>query len=119
MKKMIVLIGIIMSVTTVSAGEIVKMPLLDYSPTDGMDYVFNIKTTKFDKVILDCQSFITGMDFSNKEVLKSHVPLDMFMCEDLVKYLEDSKTNGEPVCIGLDDGNKELYFTRETGDDCN
>ncbi len=118
MKKMIVLIGLLMSVTTVaSAGEIIKMPMQDYVATPDMDYVYEIKTTKFDKVLLDCQSFITGMSFSNNGVQKSTVYLDMFMCEDLVQYLSESKKNGDPVCIGLDDEAQEIYITRET-DEC-
>lgn len=118
MKKVIVLIGLIMSVSTaLSAGEIIKMPMQDYIATPDMDYVYEIKTTKFDKVLLDCQSFITGMSFSNAGVQKSNVYLDMFMCEELVQFLSESKKNGEPVCLGLDDEASELYITRET-DEC-
>lgn len=118
MKKMIVLIGLMMTVTTIAtAGEIIKMPMQDYVATPDMDYIYEIKTTKFDKVILDCQSFITGISFSNKGEQKSNVYLDMFMCEELVTYLSESKRDGLPVCIGLDDEAQELYITRET-DEC-
>lgn len=115
---MIVLIGLLMSVTSVAtAGELIKMPMQDYFATPEMDYVYEIKTTKFDKVILDCQSFITGISFSNNGELKSNVYLDMFMCEDLVQFLAESKKNEEPVCIGLDDEAQEIYISRET-DEC-
>jgi hypothetical protein len=117
MKKMIVFVGLLLSVSTTMAGEVNKMPMQDLVKTENMDYVFEIKTTKFDKVILDCQSFITGMSFSNKGVEESNVYLDMFMCEDMVNFLTESKTNNEPVCIGLDSENKELTITRET-DEC-
>ena len=119
MKKMIVLIGLIMSVASLAqAGELVKMPVQDFSATSEMDYTYEIKTTKFDKVMLDCQSFITGITFSNEGVMKSNVYLDMFMCEDLVTYLGESKRDNLPVCIGLDDENHELIITREEGDEC-
>lgn len=107
-----------MSITTVaSAGELIKMPMQDYYATPDMDYVYEIKTTKFDKVLLDCQSFITGMSFSDNGVQKSNVYLDMFMCEELVLYLSESKRDNLPVCIGLDDEAQEIYITRET-DEC-
>ena len=118
MKKMIVLIGLFMSLSA-SASDIVKMPVLDFAPTEGMDYIYEIKTTKFDNVLLDCQSFVTGMTFSDKGELKSDIYLDMFMCEDLVQYLVESKKENLPVCIGLDSENEELYITRETGEECN
>ncbi len=117
MKKVIVLIGLFMSLNSF-AGEIVKMPMQDFSATSEMDYIYKIKTTKFDDVTLDCQSFITGMSFSNSGQLKSNVYLDMWMCEDMITYLSESKRDNLPVCIGLDDENHELYLTRETGDDC-
>lgn len=116
MKKMIVLIGLLMSVSAF-ADDIIKMPMQDFTPTEGMDYVYEIKTTKFDKVLLDCQSFITGMSFSDKGQLKSNVYLDMFMCEEMVQYMIQSKKENLPVCIGLDAEYQELYITRET-DEC-
>ncbi len=82
----------------------------------NMDYVFEVKTNKFDKVILDCQSFITGMNFSNGGVLDSDIYLDMFQCEEMVNFLQDSKKDNLPVCIGLDRDNQELIITREV--DC-
>jgi hypothetical protein len=119
MKKMIVLIGIILSVTTnARAGDIVKMPMESYTPVAGFDYIFKVKTTKFDKVILDCQSFITGIDFSNGGILKSHVPLDMFSCEDMVSFLNESKANNQAVCMGLDIENSLLYMSHDAGDEC-
>ena len=115
---MIVLVGLLMSVSTVaSAGEIIKMPMQDYFATPEMDYVYEIKTNKFDKVLLDCQSFITGISFHNNGVQKSNVYLDMFMCEELIQYLSESKRDNLPVCIGLDDEAQEIYITRET-DEC-
>lgn len=118
MKKMIIMIGLLMSFGAF-AGDIVRMPMQDFAPTGGMDFVFEIKTTKFDNVVLDCQSFITGMSFADKGELKASVYLDMFMCEELVQYLSDSKRNNLPVCIGVDAEYNELYITREEGDECN
>lgn len=118
MKKMIILVGFLMSAAaSVSAGELNKMPVLDFTPTVGMDYIYEIKTTKFDQVILDCQSYITGINFSSGGEVKSNIYLDMLMCEEMVQYLSDSKRDNLPVCIGLDSEYGELYITRET-DEC-
>lgn len=117
MKKMISMIGLLVSMTVVAkAGELIKMPMQDLVSTD-MDYVFEVKTNKFDKVILDCQSFITGMSFSNGGVMKSDVYLDMFMCEEMVTFFQESKRDNLPVCIGLDDEYQQLVITREV-DEC-
>lgn len=117
MKKMIVLVGLMMSMTTVSAAELIKMPVLDLLPTDFGNSI-EIKTTKFDKVILDCQSLVGGMSFSSNDELASNVILDMFQCDETMKYLYESRQENLPVCIGLDTELSELYITRETGDDC-
>lgn len=117
MKKMISMIGLLMSMTVVAtAGELIKMPMQDLVSTD-MDYVFEVKTNKFDKVVLDCQSFITGMSFANGGVEKNNVYLDMFMCEEMVNFLQESKRDQLPVCIGLDTDYNELVISRET-DEC-
>ena len=113
MKKMISMIGLLMSMTVVAeASELIKMPMQDLISTD-MDYVFEVKTNKFDKVVLDCQSFITGMSFSNGGVMKSDIYLDMFMCEEMVTFLQESKRDNLPVCIGLDVEYNELMISRE------
>ena len=117
MNKLIIMIGLLVTLTSVAkADEFIKMPMQDLIVTD-MDYIYEIKTTKFDKVILDCQSFITGMNFSNGGVEKSNVYLNMFECEEMVTFLLDSKANSEPVCLGLDTEFKQLMITRET-DEC-
>ena len=116
MKKMIVLVGLILSVTTVSASELIKMPVLELLPTE-LDHAVEIKTTKFEQVILDCQSLISGMTFSEKGEIVNDVKLDMFMCEQVMNFLLESRRDSLPVCIGLNADRKELVFTRET-DEC-
>ena len=58
------------------------------------------------------------MSFSNAGVLNSNIYIDMFMCEEMVNFLSESKKENLPVCIGLDDDNQELQITRDEGDDC-
>ncbi len=118
MKNVISMIGLLVSLTVVaSAGEVQKMSMLDFLSTD-MDYVFEVKTTKFDKVILDCQSFITGMSFSNGGVEKSNIFLDIYECGEVMTYLEESKRDNLPVCLGLDSKNSEIMISRDDVDTC-
>jgi hypothetical protein len=88
------------------------MPVQDYVPTD-MDFIFEVKTNKFEKVILDCQSFITGMDFFEDGKVKYNVYLDMFQCEEMHNFLADSKRDNLPVCIGLDGEGSSLMISRD------
>lgn len=118
MKKMIVLIGLLMSVSAFS-GEIVRMPMLDFLQTQEMDGVFEIKTTKFDKVLLDCQSLRMGLSFSNEGVMTSDVYLNEGMCYELYDFFYMSKEEKLPVCIGLDSEYQEIYISRDEGEDCN
>jgi hypothetical protein len=119
MKKAMVLVGLMIAFTQISsASEVLKMPVRDFINFEKMDYVFEIKTTKFDQVVLDCQSFITGMSFSNNGQLKSNVYLDMFACEDVVDFLTESKEVNRPVCLGLNPMKNELTFSVESEEKC-
>ena len=119
MKRMIILVGIIMSLSLSSwAEDIIRMPVIDFNTADGWDYVFDIKTNKFDSVTLDCQSLANSMTFSNNGIVKNRVPFDMFTCEQMVSFLEQSKREDLPVCMSLDANNKELMISRETAEEC-
>lgn len=117
MKKMIVMVGFLMATTAVHADDVVKMPLLDLVRTD-MDAVFEVKTTKFDKVLLDCQSLRMGISFSNGGVVKSDIYLNEEMCNEVWSFFDESLKENLPVCIGLDSEYDDLYLTRDEGEDC-
>jgi hypothetical protein len=114
MKKMIVLIGLFASMAALSS-EIIKMPMQDFFVTD-MDAVFEYKTPKFDKVLLDCQSLRMGMSFSKDGVMVSDIYLNERMCSEMFDFFYESKQEKLPVCVGLDTDNNELLITRETED---
>lgn len=119
MKKAMLLVGLMAALSSqVFASEIIRMPVKDFVVDEQMDFVFELKTTKFDQVILDCQSFITGMNFYNGGHLKNSVYLDMFACEDVVDFLSKSKELNRPVCMGLNPMKNELTFTQESIEKC-
>ncbi len=102
--------------SSVNAGEIVKTPVLDILPTE-LEYAIEIKTTKFDKVILDCQSLRMGMSFQNKNEMYADIYLNESMCSEVMEFIFLSYQDNLPVCLGVEKESQELYISRET-DDC-
>jgi hypothetical protein len=102
MKKLIVLLGLSLAFG-IKAETFEKTLMEDYTPVANMDFAFEIKTARYEKVILDCQSFITGINFyKNKKVIHS-IYLDAYGdCQNMHDYLNESKQNKEPVCLELD-----------------
>lgn len=101
-----------------AADDIVRMPILDVESTEGMEYSFELKTPKFDSVVLDCQSFITGITFNQKDEMVANIYLDMFVCQDMVNYLQESKREKRPVCFELNKTTNKLTVSEEPEDKC-
>lgn len=57
MKKLLALTVLLSSFGAIASVE--RVLILDYVGTDS-ERMFEVKTNKYDKVILDCQSFIQG-----------------------------------------------------------
>lgn len=89
----------------------------DFISTDR-DYVYEIKTEKFDKAILDCSSFITGLVFYNKDKEIYNFYLDGNECQDMYNFLFDSKIFKKPVCFEIEKEQKLLTISRANKTDC-
>lgn len=111
---MIVLIGLMMSINT-EAGEFVKTPVQDFVQTD-MEFIFEIKTAKFEKITLDCQSFFNGMNFYEKGEVKTNIHLSSGLCNEMYDFFATAKVEKTPVCIGLDSEAAEVLLTYEMED---
>ncbi len=116
MKKMIILVGFIMSFT--ASADTIFTPMLDFKANEEMGHIFDIKTTKFKSVTLDCQSFITGIIFEEKNGLKHSFYLDMFQCDEAYKFFSEAKSGSIPVCLGVDTDNNELIITNDEEKNC-
>ncbi|NOT79666.1 MAG: hypothetical protein HOP07_11800 [Bacteriovoracaceae bacterium] len=118
MKKLILSIGLTFGVllSEARASDIVYMQMQDIITTD-MEYVFEVKTSKFDKVMVDCQSLIKGINFSNNGNLENDIYLEEDFCVGMIDFFLESKQQDLPVCLGLDQKRNELTITRDT--DCN
>lgn len=116
MKKLTVLIALLaVNVASAAPEALLRMPVLDFIDTDR-DYVYEIKTSAFDKVELDCQSFITGMSFIQSDEVKNNVYIDAYECEGMVNFFKQSKADGVPVCLELDTDQNALMISE--GEDC-
>lgn len=91
--------------TTLKAESLEKTLMKDYVKTK-MDYMFEIKTNKYEKVILDCQSFIQGLSFYNNKKVAHFFYLEPQDCQDLHLSLKDSKENKVPVCFEISEDTK-------------
>lgn len=98
MKNLVLLTFLLFSFTTNAATERVLMT--DYVGTD-MDRMFEVKTNKFDKGILDCQSFIQGLTFYKDSQVVHSFYIDSFECEGLHDYLQSAKDNKVDICFEL------------------
>jgi hypothetical protein len=116
MKKMIILVGFLMSFG-LKAETYERTVVENYSPVQNMDYSFEIKSNKFDKVILDCQSFITGMSFYNDKKLVHGIYLDAYSdCPNMHNFITESIADHQPVCLEIELESNTLTVSNES--DC-
>jgi hypothetical protein len=101
MKKLMVLVGIMVSFTL--KAELVERALMeDYVPVADRDFAFEVKTKKFDKVILDCGGFVGWMTFYRSEKIVHNVYMDTYSdCPNMHDFLNGSKQDKKPVCLSV------------------
>lgn len=117
MKKLIVLVGLVMS-SQIAHAETILTPMIDFVPNEEMGFFFEIKTTKFKNVTLDCQSFITGINFEEESGATHNFYLDMFQCEEAYNFFSSAKRDNTPVCIGVDKDQNEMFVTNDEAEFC-
>lgn len=116
MKKVIILVGIIYA-SLLRAETFEKTLMEDYTPVPNMDYAFEIKTARYQKVVLDCQSFVTGMTFYNNDKLVHSIYLDAYGdCQNMHNFLINSLKNKKPVCLELAVESNSLTVSNEAAD---
>jgi hypothetical protein len=114
MRKLILLLGFSVAMSA-KAEMIARMPVIDYVKTD-FDYMYEIKTDKYQKIILDCQGFIMGMNFYSVNQLERKIVMDEELCQEVNSYLGDAKKNGDPVCMELNTEDNSIVFSGKTTD---
>ena len=113
MKKMIVLVGFL-SAFGLKAETFERTLVDDYTPVPNMDYSFEIKSDKFDKIILDCQSFITGINFYNDNKFVRGIYLDAYSdCPNMHQFITESISAKKPVCLEVEIESNSLTVSNE------
>ena len=83
----------------------------------GMDFAFEVKTNTFQKVILDCQSFVTGMNFYNDKKLVHSIYLDAYGdCQNMYTFISDSLKEKKAVCLQIEGSTNSMTVSNEAGD---
>ncbi len=116
MKKMIVLVGFILSFT--ASADTILSPMLDFNAREGWEQIFEIKTAKFKSVTMDCQSLFHGIELVEMNGKKHDFSLDMFQCEAAWIFFSEAKRDSVPVCLGVDTESNELLVNNDEAKDC-
>lgn len=114
MKKLIVLVGLSLAFT-LQAETLERTLMQDYRPVANMDFAFEIKTSFYTKIILDCQSFVTGMTFYKDKKVAHSIYLDAYGdCQNMHNYLQDSFTKKIPVCLEIETESNQLTVSHDS-----
>jgi hypothetical protein len=118
MKKLIILVGLTFTFT-LKAETYQRMPIMGLVPVKNMYASFKIFTPKYDKIILDCQSFINGMTFfHHKKIVREIKMVNYTDCGDVHDFIEQSKINKEPVCLEIEEESNTLNLSNSAASDC-
>ncbi len=102
MKKAIVLVGILFTFT-LKAETVERALMKDYIPVSDRDYAYEVKTDKFEKVILDCGGFAGWMTFYRDSKVVHNIYMDTYTdCPRMHDFLNGSKENKLPVCLQVE-----------------
>ena len=118
MKKMIILVGLL-SAFTIKAEDYARTPATELIPLENTYAMFEVKTPKFEKVILDCQSFINGMSFYNDQKKVYDIRMvDYETCKNVYDFISQSKSDKLDVCIEIDGEENSVNLSNESSADC-
>jgi hypothetical protein len=118
MKKMIILIGLVFTFSA-TAGSIQRMTVTDMAPVEDMYASFEIVTPKYDKVILDCQSFINGMNFyKNKKIVHAIRMVDYDTCSNVYDFIDQSLKQKKAICMEIEEGSSSLNLSNDEASEC-
>jgi hypothetical protein len=118
MKKVIILIGIL-SAFAIKAETYIRTPAYEISGAENMYAGFNIKTSKFDKVFLDCQSLVHSMNFYiDKKIVHKTKMVDYNSCDNISNFIYQSLEKDKSVCIEIEVESKSINLSNDEASDC-
>lgn len=118
MKKMIILVGL-MSSLLAKAETFQRTPVLGVIALDNMYAAYEVLTPKYEKIILDCQSFIHGMNFYNdSKIVREIKMVDYGNCENVYDFISQSKEENKSVCMEVAEESNTITLSNDEASDC-
>jgi hypothetical protein len=118
MKKVIILVGLL-SAFTIQAETFQRVQVTGLLPVVDMYAAFEITTPKYEKVILDCQSFINGMTFYNNKKTEREIKMvDYGTCEDVYDFISQSIQDKKSVCMEIGEEKNTLSLSNDEAAEC-
>jgi len=118
MKKVIILVGLTLSFS-LRAESYQRSPISEFKEIENMYAAFEVVTPKYEKVILDCQSFIHGMNFYYEGQLVREIKMVNYSdCESVAEFIGQSLENHLPVCMEIEEESNALNFSNDEADYC-
>jgi len=121
MKKILLVLVILIQANFGHATDLMKFPVYDMIETD-FEVMFRLITPKrYGKVILDCQSFIHGINFykkddQGKDDVFFKFYLDASECRHIFDFIENSLDKSSHVCIELNSFSGEYLLSQDYKD---
>jgi hypothetical protein len=118
MKKVIILVGLL-GAFTIQAETFQKMPVLGLVPVENMYASFEVLTPKYEKIILDCQSFVNGMTFyNNKKIVHEIKMVNYEDCSNVYDFISQSNQDKKPVCMEIGEEGSALNLSNDEASAC-
>lgn len=115
---MIILVGLLSSLA-LKSETYQRIPVLGLAPIDNMYASFKILTPKYEKVILDCQSFIHNMSFfEHTKVVREIRMVSYNDCGDVYDFIEQSMVDKKPICMEVEEEGNTLNLSNDSAVDC-
>lgn len=118
MKKMMILVGLL-SAFTIKAETYQRSPVVGMLPVENMYASFEVLTPKYDKVILDCQSFINGMTFyNNMKVVHDVRMVNYDDCNNVYDFISQSRAANKPICLEIEVQSNVINLSNDEASAC-
>ncbi len=112
-QKLLLLILSSLLLSSSYANERYFISVEDYVRAE-IEGMFEVKSPEQDRVILDCVSFLAGINIYNKNGLEYNHTIDHKQCYELHSFLQQSMDDGLPVCIEVLPKEDGLIISRKT-----
>lgn len=108
-------------ITSSWASEVMRTPVDNYFRTEN-DFMFEVQTSDFPRVILDCQSFINNFSFYKNESgsykAQYEITLDNYQCYSIDRHIVNQIEEKTPICIEFDVKENSLFFSSKSASEC-